>query len=179
MSNLERFCRGIRSSSPYRSLIPLEASLSYPVPHKSPDGDVYLDFLVYTVERAGKDESALLHKPFASLRVTYPDGEWVGFHRHDHMYHGWQDQVVAEYPSLSERGLTFSESKEQRRRLYAAIEKLIPSLLIAEVSKNGVQDSVDECWKLWLSASEPGLLDEYRSINPEYFEWLETNAEAE
>ena len=177
MSTLRDFCEKLRTSGPYRNLVPLEASLSYPVPRKSKGGTVYMDFLIFTIERVPRTQPARVHMPYARLSVSYPYGEWVEFQRLDHTRPDWRETILGELPSLETRGVTFAESMDQRRRFYDSIERILPSLLVSPVSGNGMRASMAACLQLWESLAEPGLSEEYRTLNPEFFEWLETAVE--
>lgn len=173
MSTLQEFSEAVRKSGPFRHLLPMEASLSYPVPRKSPEGAIYMDFLVFTIERVPKGQPAPVHRPFARITVQYPNGEWVEYRRLDHTTPGWNDAVLAQYEPQGGKGITSAQSREQRRRLYEAIEEVLPLMYVSPESANGARATMASCLRQWESAAEPGLSQEYRSLNPEFFDWLE------
>lgn len=130
-------------------------------------------FFILAIFQVAGDKPSPIHEPIARPSASYPSGEWMEYVRLDFAQSGWKDEVLAEYPPLKERGLTFIESKEHRAHLYATIESTVPSFGNGGTPSDQVKVLGRECWDLWQVVPEPGLSEEYRSLNATFFEWLE------
>jgi hypothetical protein len=64
----------------------------------------------------------------------------------------------------------------RRAHLYATTEGILPWFADGGTPSAELRALSRTCWDLWQAVREPGLSEEYRALNVDFFDWLEAHA---
>jgi len=165
-SLVERWWLTVRGQT-FRQLL-LETALSLPIPVLQ-DDSLYLTAFYYGVKRVAGPGTGQAMPPVVRLSATYPEGRLLSFlHR----------KVEELFPGLPASGVlgpltggqaTPNDRIQARRALFAAYSRILELYQ----KKKSAPAERKEFTKAFYEVAEPALLPYYRSLNPDFFGWLE------
>jgi len=154
-------------SQTFRQL-PLETSLSFPVPVVE-NGKLYLAAFYYGVLRPSGMGSSIAMPPKVRLLATYPEGRILRLERDttEKLFPGIADMHA---PEPSKGGMIISGDRNRLRK--ALFDAYID---ILELFRNGNDDAIKqaEFRKIFALIVSARLLPYYHALNHAFFEWLE------
>jgi hypothetical protein len=168
MSLIEELYRQTRNHPVCQQSVPLESTLSLPVPDIR-HGRAYLRFFVYQRGRASKGQPRPVYRPFIRLSIEFPSGRLVEFN--DLLFIEGApatpiSEQVGEVVDFAVEGHTFADIVTARKRLFEITETVL-QLLQQEKSPIDVESTLMEYRGLLDRLVEPGLYPYYHSLNPE------------
>ena len=148
----------------------LESALSWPVPKLVGRTPCFSAFY-YGVKRVAGPGTGLALPPVALLTAAYPEARILGFiHR--------KTQVL--FPGLPDTGelgklVLFSSSPRETMQVRRALfEMYTPIALDYFTGEENVERKMAFHQAFWVTV-EPALVDFYRALNPQFFDWLASN----
>lgn len=154
----------------YRHLIPLQSTLSYPIPVRRVDR-TYLRFFVY--QQGMPDGNAIpIYRPYAHLSIHYPTGNFVEFLDLAFIANGANDsKKIGTMPSEAP---DYDEFVAQEAAFYETLEDIIPLLGELESSLTETERATAGRYQeLFSRLVNPSLQIYYQELNPKFFEWLD------
>lgn len=166
MSKIEELQRKIRNHPIYEHLIPLESTLSLPVP-LARDGYIYLRFLVYQIGHVPKGQPRPIYRPVVRLTVEYPSGRFVEYSDLSFVEDAPRNPEGEQIGYALASSLDYDQVIAKRAALLAALEQLIHTITEPGWAS---QDSTTNWQELWYDLVEPALQPYYQALNPSLFQ---------
>ena len=167
-NTVENVLNKIREHPVFRSLVPMEAGIGWPVPIRR-NGCVYLCIPAFGLQQAIGDNPVLLYPPLATITVSWPNSvvvEYVNL-RWKKL---WSEEEFAKptgtFPHPEIANLKLAQYNEMRTRLL----KYYDSMLNATMDETGKS----EFKKLLSQMMEPTLLPYYRKLFPKFYDYFIT-----
>ena len=156
----------IREHPVFRTLVPMEAGIGWPVPIRR-NGSVYLCIPTFGLQRAMGDHPVLIYPPFATITVSWPNLV-VGEYGNLRWKELWSEEEFAKpagtFPHPEIASLTLAQYNEMRTQLL----KYFDSMLDASIDETGM----GEFRKVLSKMMEPPLLPYYRKLFPKYYDYF-------
>jgi len=161
--SVENVLAKIREHPVFRSLVPMEAGIGWPVPIRR-NGHVYLCIPAFGLQQAMGDQPVLIYPPFATITVSWPNSvvmEYVNL-RWKNL---WNEDEFAKpagtFPHPEIAGLQLAQYSEMRTQLLNYYDSML----------NATMDETDEndFRNLLCKMMEPSLLPYYRILFPKYY----------
>ncbi|HDS11708.1 MAG TPA: hypothetical protein ENN77_02270 [Candidatus Wirthbacteria bacterium] len=177
--DLEQFYLDVRNHAAFRSLVVLEAALSYPVPALN-NGQLILKFFFYKHKWVKHPAFQPIWEPH--LRVSFlvpadrPQGKLLEYM--DLAYEkghagSFNDQIIGPQPNPDSINLSYQKFKTQEKTLYKTLEQLIPLYQQGKkLSKEEIK-LANEYKRVFDQISHPCLRPYYLELNPDFFARLE------
>ncbi|MER5869769.1 hypothetical protein [Streptomyces sp. NPDC002044] len=164
--------RDLRRTALFRSLLPMEANIAWPIPLRRPDGDgrsaVFLRFALFAGDRDPSGRGVLVRPPFATLTVARRTGRIVEY-ADLRFTRPWPatvaDAPVGRFPG---EGLpaTVGEYKQLRHRLLTRYDELLDAL---DTGRSLPAEAARDFSELLGLLVEPGLEPYLRALGPGFF----------
>ena len=161
---VEKALTEIREQSIFKSLIPMQAGVGWPVPTRN-KGSVYLNIPVFGMQRAIKDQPVFLFPPFATLTVSWPNlvvMEYVNLRWRKPWTEAEFSKPAGTFPHAEIADLSVGQYNEKRTRLLTIIDKIL--------SNNINNEELNEFKIMLKIMMEPSLLPYYRKLYPKYYD---------
>ena len=157
-----------------RSLIVLEAVLSYPIPYRSGES-LYLRFLFFDTGRKDPETGKVsVYNPHARISVSYPQGklvEYVALDFETGQSIAQLDRVIGEYPHAAMANLDFKAAKARRTALFYYTQQVIPLYGRADLTA-AERQTVQTYWDTFDEVAELPLRPYYEALSPAFFAWI-------
>lgn len=153
------------------NLVPIESSVSLPVPFKS-KGKVFLIFFFFTGGRIESKNRIQVFRPHAKIVVDYPRGKivyYIDMVSFDETGREKWKNPIGEFPHKEIETLSLREYNEKRRELLTQYDTAIDQF----VGGTFVSDFKNEFRERFYQLCEPCLLDFLRGGGKSFFEWLD------
>ena len=163
---VEKILADIREHPIFKSLIPMQAGIGWPVPIRC-KGSVYLSIPVFGMQRAMKDQPVLLFPPFATITVSWPNFvvmEYVNLRWRKPWPEADFSKPAGAFPHDNIANLSVGQYNEKRKRLLAFYDKVL--------NNNIGGEDLNEYRDLLGLMMEPGLLPYYRKLYPKYYNYF-------
>jgi len=154
-----------------RQLMPLDSSLSLPIPILIND-KVNLGFLCFISKRLGKEKKIKIYRPNSCFAIAIKSSRIVYY-----MNYGFKDQFpqynwnhpIGEFPHYEIEKLNIKEYTENRRELLIKYD-----LILDLFTSNTRNDSEIKLFsELFYYLCEPSLLPFMKKIGNKFFSWMD------
>lgn len=165
-SRTEQLITEVRSTPLFRQLVPLEASVGWPIPVRAGD-HAYLTLLLYATAPA--DGGAAILPPFAQVTLDWATGqvvEYVSYAYRHPLPDAPREGAIGTFPHNAVEGLTRGQYLERRGELLEAYDRVLDAVATGapippyEAAAFG---------RLLRQLLEPALEPYYRAISPQFF----------
>ena len=160
-------------------VIPDEMGVSFPVPmikEKKDASEVYMVFFHFYMRMAQPNEF-VISSPRYKTTVKYDDASIIATEKITSKLLGvdWDDsKPVGKY--LSDPAVPYEKQIERRERFFALYDRITSYYIAGKSSLDGDEKkNMLEFKSLFYELSHPPLLPYYKSMNPEFFKWIENN----
>jgi len=154
-----------------RQLMPLDSSLSLPIPILIND-KVNLGFLCFISKRLGKEKKIKIYRPNSCFAIAIKSSRIVYY-----MNYGFKDQFpqynwnhpIGEFPHQEIEGLKIKEYSKKREELLRKYD----IILDLYTSNNRDDFEITAFSDLFYYVCEPSLLPFMKKIGNKFFSWLD------
>ncbi|HOU13728.1 MAG TPA: hypothetical protein PKZ84_11480 [Anaerolineae bacterium] len=173
-NQIEQLYQKTRNHTALQSLIVLESTLSYPIPHQS-GTEMYLRFLFFDKGRTASEAGTVpIYRPYARVSITYPKGTLVEYI--DLGFESGQPvtrlgEVIGEYPHAAMANLDFKAAKARRTALFYYTQQIIPLYGRTDLTAAEIQ-TVQTYWDTFDQVAELPLRSYYEALSPAFFAWI-------
>lgn len=176
-SKIETVMKDIRQTPLYRQLIPMEASIGWPIPLRK-GGKVYVTLPCCSIRTLEKGRT-ILYPPFATITLIWSSQvvvEYVNLRFRNPWPEGHWEEEAGAFPHPAIARLTVAQYRAKRSELLEMYDELFETL-----TQNG-EFSVE--WsnrfgKLLRLLLEPQLEPYYRVLGPKFFDRFLTSGSQE
>jgi len=152
-------------------LLPLESSLSLPIPMKI-NGKVFLTLISFTGKKLEKNQKITVFPPNAKIILDFPRGKIVHyidlFALKSNMQKSFNDPI-GDFPHEQIKDITLSEYKRRKKELLIKYDRAIE---LFDTGKND-QSFHEDFRKSFFELCEPCIIPYLKKMCPAFFKWLE------
>lgn len=182
--NMKEVFEKVRFHPDFENVLPDETATSLPVPllvQQNGATEIRMVFFHYymTKNSATGINTSSISPPWQKTIVRYPELTIVETKSATSKSFGvdWDDsKPVGEY--VADPDISYDQIVEQRDRFFSLYDKILP-LYIAKASSlsDGAKQDIKEFNSLFREVGFPSLMPYYKSLNPDFFQWLDQNAQ--